>query len=776
MPKLPLDLTGKRGLTSRYYGDKVYTTSKPNLRYDGIDGEMAEGIYNPLTVNGYMSPANDTTKAVTGTTSYLLSSGIVIPSRLATETTDAIFFSDEATTGTSGKIVNLDTAIDTSLDTALTFDTGTDDVSPTFSVTLGTVVKWVMPNFLINPASSTTPSIIYSTRGTSSSGTTITKSITVPSGTSTELVVISFNYTANTATGATWNGNAMTSHGSGSFSSGGTNISYNVFRYNAPTASTGDVVVTWAGSNNNLGVFAMVTDNTNQTTPLSSITSATGTATAVAEDDLNKTASNQLRFNFLLSETTSHKKTYSYNTEVSNENNTAGTDSFWYYNIDGTQYFRNEDFIKYSLNGDPKIFFARTDTTSYNFNSIGIADLDFSNSDVDWSIAEHNVTLSGRTRPVFILADNNLLYTLDGAVVYSIDGTVTGGATGAITQVLQFLGDRTEYKEITRLIDGIDLRGRLWIGLHVYPDFDTRDNSIDSITTPQFIGVYVWDRLSTVASMQDFIRISGAKEFKSMHSINGNPLCFTVSVDGYTQIREWNGSGFPVTKKLGKNAYPNYRRHSVYEDENGIMWLGQDGKIYFYGVVDGSDIKGLFIIGDMTGHVSSEQTYSNSGIFIPVNATETVTIGNENSTLAFYLSFSDSGGNHLKKWYPFAFNQVDSNNQIANSGNVYSLVKLLPSMSTVNNLVIRCAPTSTKSATTIATIKVYLNNSTTAIATKSVTDTEASRGYLRVPLNGQKSVNCIQIEVEWVAGTLGVDTFLPYMAILDYNETNIREK
>ena len=779
MPKLTIDLTGKKGLAPRYYGDKVYTTSKPNLRYEGGTGQVAEGIYNPLTVLGYMSPANNTTKVVTGTTSFLLSSAIVVPSRLAANSTDAIFFGDEAVTGTAGKVVNLDTAIDTSLDTALTI-TNFENPAPTFYINFGDASKdWIFKGFTVNPASSTRPTVIYSERdNNAASSTTLTKSITVPAGTDKELFVLAYSYTTEVPASATWDGNAMTSVSSGTF--GATeDISFRIFRYNAPATATGDVVITWGSATIDRGVDIFVTDNTDQTTPIGTGQQDTGTNDAFGELVVDQTASNQLRAGWLLSEITTHTKRDITITEVLNANNDSGTSSLWTYALD-TQYFKAEDFIKYSINGEPKIFWFRTDTTTTSFNSIAIADLDFSNADEDWSIAEHELYLSCASRPFFILGDNNTLYALDSSTVYSIDGTVTGGATGTITQVLQFLGKYEEGEspsDITRLIDGIDTRGRMWIGLHVYPDFDVRTNSLDSITTPQFVGVYVWDRLSTVASMQDFIRIGGAKEFKSMHSIDGNPVCFTISTDGYTQIREWTGSSFRVVQKLGKNAYPNYRRHSVYEDENGLMWLGNDGYVYLYGTVEGNEGRGIYIIGDMTGHVTAGQTYVDSGVFTPANATETVTSGNEAEPLAFYLSFTDTAGNHLKKWYPFSYNTVATVDQKPHIGNAYSLIQLMPGMSKAQKLIIRCAPATSKTGTTIATVKVYLNNSTTATATSTVTDTEASRGYVKIKINGKKYINTIQVEVEWaIAETLGVDTFLPYMAILDYNETNIEEK
>lgn len=780
MSKLPIDLTGSKGLAPHFYGDRPYIASRPNLRYQGQDGQMAEGIFNPFTFFGYMAPANNTTKACTGTTSFLLSSGLVIPSRLAVNSTDAIFFSDESTGGTAhGKVVNLDTATDTSLDTILTLS-GAEAI-PTFHITYGTAtIDGIGVGILVNPSGSTMPTVASAVQGEAASGSSITKSVTV-SGANKALYVLAWNRdptTVNNATGATWDGNAMTSVSFGTYSpSGGVKIAYSIFRYTAPASITGDVVVSWAGSENNLGVICIVVNDANQTTPFTGNTIDTESNAAEFQFTIAETGSNQLRLVTFLTETTTHSPSGDWQTEVLNDTDTSGRFSTWKFTL-ATQFSRLEDMVVYQINVEPKILFTKRNTVSDNFNSIGIADLDFSNVDEDWSYAIHNFTLSGSNRATFVRADNNTLYVLDGASVHSIDGTVLGGTNGSITEdVLQFLGGGAIGGDVARVIDGVDTRGRIWFGVHIYANFDARENSFSGITTPQFIGVYVWDRISGVAGMQDYVSISGAKEFKSMHLLGNEPACFTISTEGYTQLRKWDGSGFAVVQTLGKLAYPNFQKHSVYEDGQSIMWLGNDGKVYVYGRLEGNDVDALYIIGDMEDHITAASTFTESGVLIPANATETVTSGNEPRTLGFYLSFSDSGGNHLKKWYPYGFNEIATVAQKAKSGDVYSKVELLPGMSQVNDLVVRCAPTDSAGSTTIATIKVYLNNSATAFVSKSVTTLEASRGYVRVPLNGKKPVNTIQIEIEWSESeTLSKDTFLPYMAILDYTETNIKEK
>lgn len=555
MAQLTFNLSGIDGLAPRFYGDKPYTSSSPHLRYFGTEGQVAEGIYNPMTEIGYMNPANNTTKAVTGTTGFLLTSAVIPVPRLTAASTDAIFFADEATTGTRGKVMNLDTAIDTTLDTAL------------------------------------------------------------------EIAIVG-----------------------------------------------------------------------------------------------------------------------------------------------GTEYKRIDDMVPYLLNGSSKIYYATQNTTTFNtFCHIGIANIDFGTA----AETQFSGLPEATGRYVLVPADNGFLYAMKGRKVAKIDGTVSGGSAGTQTEVLFF--------ENAIIQDGIDTRGRMWIALHTLEKVASVGDStnLDDTAIKRNAGVYVWDRLSAVANIQDFIPIEGVKSIRSLHILQGQPCCFTESVDGYTQLRMWTGTKFQVVQTLGKDAYPNYRRHSVYEGGEYIMWFGADGKIYLYGKIETGLQNALYIIGDMTNHVTSNETFSSAGVFVPANDTETVTSGVNAEGLAFYISFSDTAGNHLKKWYPFGVQTIASNAQTGEQGDVYSLVKFLPLLSTVRNVQIRCAPTSTGS-TVIATIKYYFNQSSTPGQTKSVTLTEASKGYIQHQLNEQY-VNSIQIEIEWnTTATLGTDTFRPSAGVVEYDGTRTR--
>ncbi len=572
MAQIQINLTGIDGLANRFYGDKPYSSSKPHHRYYGFGDQFAEGIYNPISHLGYLSPANATTKAVSGTTNFLLTSAVISISRLRSTLTDSIYFADEAVDGTRGKIMNLDTEIDTSLDQA-----------------------------------------------------------------------------------------------------------YELPIFGSPS-----------------------------------------------------------------------------------------------------QYAKVEDMILYQLDGIQKIFFASRNTTGpLNSGRVGYAGSDFSSPDDDWSSAVHDLlVIPNGNRMVFVPSDNGFLYLLESNTVHKIDGGATGGTTGIITpNVLVFLGTRGSVNnDVSQIVDGIDTRGRMWIGLHVAQNFGYSEGNLNNKVLTQECGVYVWDRRTTVAGIQDFIPIYGAREIKSMHKFQGQPACFTISSDGYTQFRMWNGSEFKVVKTLGKDAYPPYRRHSAHEDGEILYWLGNDGYIYAYGRIEPEQDNALYIVGDMTQHVSNGHTYSGSGVLVAVNGTESVTSGRNAEGLAFYISFKDTGGNHLKKWYVHGIDSIASNNQLAHQGNVYTLVRYLPTNSTVTYVDIACIPTQNSSSDAIATVKYYFNQSSTPSMTKTITKEQAAKGYIQHEIN-KPFVHAIQMEIEWnTSETNGQDFFRPAFALVGYQETLTRKQ
>lgn len=65
MAKLTIDLSGRKGLAPRFWGDIDRTTSVSRRRLLGSEGQMADGIWNPFRRYGYLAPANATMQDVT---------------------------------------------------------------------------------------------------------------------------------------------------------------------------------------------------------------------------------------------------------------------------------------------------------------------------------------------------------------------------------------------------------------------------------------------------------------------------------------------------------------------------------------------------------------------------------------------------------------------------------------------------------------------------------------------------------------------------------------
>ena len=65
MSKLTIDLSGRKGLAPKFGGDSDRTVATPELRILGAEGQVADGIYNPMKRYGYLSPANNTFTDVT---------------------------------------------------------------------------------------------------------------------------------------------------------------------------------------------------------------------------------------------------------------------------------------------------------------------------------------------------------------------------------------------------------------------------------------------------------------------------------------------------------------------------------------------------------------------------------------------------------------------------------------------------------------------------------------------------------------------------------------
>lgn len=430
------------------------------------------------------------------------------------------------------------------------------------------------------------------------------------------------------------------------------------------------------------------------------------------------------------------------------------------------------DIITYTVNETKKIFFV-------NGDDIGIMDEDFTDIDPDWltTVATGGDDLHSSVGTVMlIIADNGLMYVLDDYAVHTIDGSALGGANGtANMDVLIFPGD------IFKIVDGIDTRGKMFIALNNnIPGSNPVDDTTQNGTYITSSGVYIWNRLTTTVAMQDYVTIENCNRILRIWvGPDGGIYLMTIGTNGSCQIRGYDGSKFTILKELPFES-KIMSRHSLVVAEGMTIWAAIDGYIYMGRILEGE--YAVYKIAQYAGSVTNlssvvmlyaggSQFDSSSGLrdmkpslMIGYKRTGTSAIVKRYFIYGSGTMTDDNGtgGAGFITPNPFPF--------VPEEGNVFTGVKLLPTMSTIKNVIIRCIPTSS-GATTLATIKYYFNGSSSVGLTKTVTMTEASKGYLSHAIN-KPYVNSIQMEIEWnTANTMGNNDFAPYLATVEYATT-----
>jgi len=740
MAEIIFDLSGTAGLVSRFQGDLNDTTAKPNLRYLGNDNQIADGIFNPMKRYGYLSPANNTFATVTGSLAALLTA-----TEYDSENDDAFL----AENGPS--IFQLDGLDDTSLATAVTLANSSAAISDlqvyeidgerklfyAYSAPAAadnhimftyfpSGVDSVQIGGRINPAGSAEPTLSAFDRNSGgSSNTTISTPISVPSGSNQVGVAIAFTYNAVSPSSATWNGSAMTSIGSGTGSfSGGISFGWAMYRIVAPT--TGTVSVTFGSATSNRVIHAFVFDGAHQVAPVTA--SSTNTNTDVSNEmGITINAAYQLPFTSTFSETANHTFGSAQEEISPSSENNAGTDS----------------------------------SSSFSMATIrlraGYASLPFVNSEENWLTDQASgrfIQTSVSQSPFICTADNGFAYLFNDNSVHKIDGTETGGEQGTITEnVLKFPSYFT-------CVDAVDTRGKMYIGVQSNPQSGFSDNRSYSEST---VGVYVWDRQSTIVGTRDFIPLYGVRDIKKLYiAPNGDVRAICIGDDRFTQIRSISSGSGAILKTLGLSAYPN-TKDSLKIMNNMAVWLGADGVFYAHGAVISGTPEELYKIGDISGQYSG--TLTSGAIFI----------GNSESTQSrqgIILGLSDDSTQKVRRWFPHGVGTISSVAQTGNQGNVYSQVKFLPTLSTIRHINFVGMPTATNSSDVIATIKFYFNQSQTASFSKNVTKADMNKGYLSFEIN-KPYVHAVQIEIEYsTSQTLGTDEFAPAYAVLEYEPTS----
>lgn len=417
------------------------------------------------------------------------------------------------------------------------------------------------------------------------------------------------------------------------------------------------------------------------------------------------------------------------------------------------------DLEIYQVNGVRKMFVLYKDGS--NNAEIAISSLPYNSAtdDPTWFTAtvtgHFTNSLSG---DMFMLSsENGFGYVFMENQVHKIDGNVTGGANGTVTpNVLLF--------PVTfRLVDAVDYRGYTFIGLHQYTN-DTRNTNPGSPNTGILgTGVYIWNRLTTVAGANDYTPIPGAIEISKLFvSPSGKLRAICKMSDGYAMLFEYGGSSFTPVRQIGYNGYPYFRDSLDVLGELSV-WHARDGNVYAYGSIMPGDPEGLFKI--FTQSVAA----TNGGAIL-------LSAGNQTTSPAIYLSYQNVAL-AVKVGRVNIFNGVGQvGSELCALGDVSTIPVMLPPMSTVKTITIYGAQTGT-GATTLASVIIYFNTLNTPWATKTVTMDQMSRGYVSFQVN-KEYVNTVQLNIQWptnlaLGGSSNGD-FAPSMAVIEYVDTTTK--
>ena len=224
-------------------------------------------------------------------------------------------------------------SIVTTLDTTDTTFTPAEDGT----VTWGSTKNGLLAGAYLQPASSGVPPTLQASWEVSGTSTnTLTKSITIPSGSNQVLVLIpmagdTVSATVNSLDSVVYNSSESgVSKASGSTSCGNNvRVRWGIMYIVAPTQTTADVVATWSASNPNVSLQILLFSDAKQTTPLASsafVSTTTGGANSLNFDSGGDPISSVADSPFIqacMSSSTSHTHSEYGATEVFNT--TVGT-------------------------------------------------------------------------------------------------------------------------------------------------------------------------------------------------------------------------------------------------------------------------------------------------------------------------------------------------------------------------------------------------------------------------------------------------------------------
>lgn len=354
------------------------------------------------------------------------------------------------------------------------------------------------------------------------------------------------------------------------------------------------------------------------------------------------------------------------------------------------------------------------------------------------------------------MGDNGLLYWFVGNIVHVIDGSLTGGLTGTINkQALTFPSYLT-------IVDAVDAQGYMFIGIH--SNLNASGGSDIRTFSSDPVGVYLWDRQTTVVGSRNYVPLYGVKEIKRLFiTSQGDVMVICINNSNQTEIRKYSGGRFVVVQKLNQDGYPPYRDSLKYSG-NMAVWQSNDGIVYAYGQPEYTEGDSLFKIGDVSSQASVSFT---PGILVAGNDLSTGT-----PQAAAFLSWADDTTNKFTRWYINGTGTIASVAQTGHIGNVHTLTFEFPAPTLVEYAHLFALPTSDDgvgNSTVVGTVKVYFNKKTTVEKTFSITRKDLLDGYMYLPL-GRKNATSISFEVEFsTSQTLGSYDFNPSRIVLNYN-------
>lgn len=711
MARLAIDLTGRGGLAPAFQGD-LNDAAAPNLRYMGADTQVADGIYDPLRVLGFMAPANNTFADLTGT--------ITEPfvSRVYDSISDRVFLAQSGTL-----ISQVDGLNGTAITDWQTVSSSTVQDLEMYEVNAEPAVLYSY----YRESSTTSASLRLGFKSVNDSKGAFTLAARVfESGVSTASETIASGANQKLAQ---------------KFSTSDTSLmdstTVSGFRMRLRDFYNGAVAQTWTLQ------AGIQTDS-----------AGSPSGTYVASGSLTMDPNDlpplygYVYFTFASPIVLSPWTTYHLVLEPTVWADISGSDGVLWLRSDGAgglypsgqaQQYNGSAWSNADASTDEAFDFALIINEGALTTQPGLTGI-------------NELNLPGLTKSFLQKADNGFLYFFTGNYVHKFDGGFTGGNVGTFTpSVLAF-------PTYLQCVDAVDTNSVLYIaiqstGIGTAPDYRTFNADT--------MGVYSWDRISTATSTKNFTPIYGAREIRRIF-VNGEGelRVITIGEDGFTELRGVVNGKLQVIRKMGKFAYPP-RRDSLDVMNNLATWLGADGNIYALGKLPGASTENLYKVGTILGEVSGTLS---SGIFLAGNE------GSSDTSQGVFLSWADSGKT-LTKWYPHGVGTINSVAQLPNTGNVYTRSEQLPYLSNVSNLMITCAPRGIAAdTTTVATLKFYKNMEATPFMTKTVRRKNLVKGYLSYAINKQY-VNSFQIEIEWASQTMGSNDFLPAFAVLDYTAT-----